>query len=672
MDDNNNINDSSTDSSSNSNTKNESRKNGFFQDLSQMAKDTFSPAKSSNGHMFPSVKSPNFFKNGKGNGRNSGKGGSGGGNARGGVGNPGSLDSRLQKAQAQYNRAKENANDPYKEKKDQGSDNGPPEFEKKNALDKVKDKINVASSGMNLASAKKDKLLADVEKARHPLQAAKVAVKEIIKEKVKKAVVSFVIKFLLPALGFALLGIGIAVLVVFLITLIAGGGDDDSSSSTTHTSSSGSMCTYQVGDKAVVNPKVRLLYCDGSGPIESEELVDFEKYVLGVVRQEIGDISLGEAVKAQAIAARTFALNRVVAMGGTGGVKLEQDGDQWILNLRSCTNDQVYCDPDKGCSSNVTGGQTSNNNPGGWKNCTVYSGVDSGRKWSRDPLPEDSDLRKWVAETTGIVVMKNNKLIEAGYLNSTQNSWISGAKSGKDAFELLVGTYGKDIVKSTTNCTAGQSNTGINGSSIDISSLKSTSEFSKIYRGSLSSFNGSGYSVDAHSQYITDSVKKAGLGTGAGVGAAGAALVNYMANYGYKLQYTYGGSSDKIGAVNGLDCSGFVSWAIHNGGFKYERRTSSGFKSLGTACRRTDTSCVGKAGDLVWRSGHIMLISAVDGDNYWISEAQCTNCGMQLRKQPMHKDGGSKEDYVIKMDSFYANSSNKVTSDGLIPSTALR
>lgn len=212
-------------------------------------------------------------------------------------------------------------------------------------------------------------------------------------------------------------------------------------------------CAYNVGNKTVSNIKVRLMYCDGSGPIESEELIDFEEYIIGVVSQENGNGPY-EALKAQAVAARSYALMRPNAMNNALGTSLKEENGSWILSLRSCTNDQVFCNPSKGCWSNVTGGQTSDSNSGNWKNCTVYSGYDKSKNWTRGPLSEDSEVRKAVEETRGqVAVDSNGKVVYMSYTDTNQQIWNKMAKEGKDYFEILKKDYSK-ISTITSNCTS--------------------------------------------------------------------------------------------------------------------------------------------------------------------------------------------------------------------------
>ena len=84
--------------------------------------------------------------------------------------------------------------------------------------------------------------------------------------------------------------------------------------------------------------------------------------------------------------------------------------------------------------------------------------------------------------------------------------------------------------------------------------------------------------------YINNEVDKAGYGTGNAVAAAGQSLVYGLEQMGYYLGYCWGGDRSSVGVGKswgapssecnspsnvhhyyGMDCSGFVSWAIRNG-----------------------------------------------------------------------------------------------------------
>ena len=187
------------------------------------------------------------------------------------------------------------------------------------------------------------------------------------------------------------------------------------------------------------NIKVRLMTCGDLGrgkPIPGEELVDFEKYVTGVVYAEIGPGNNSEAYKAQAIAARTYALVRPKAMNGAFGLKLEEENGQTILQIRNCTEDQVYCDPDQGCSTSMSAGSADKSG------ATIFSGAHTKSVTIKDKLPEDSDLRTAVSSVMGQVLVDNNGyLINSGYTSVNQNKWKKDAAAGLDYKQILISHY---------------------------------------------------------------------------------------------------------------------------------------------------------------------------------------------------------------------------------------
>lgn len=219
------------------------------------------------------------------------------------------------------------------------------------------------------------------------------------------------------------------------------------------TNSTGNMCTYDVNGEAVSGLKVRLMqagsvgslgHCGGTygEPMEGEELVDFEKYVLGVAYAEIGEAPEA-AFKAQLIMARTFALQRPSSMNNANGLKLAQENGQWILQITNCVSDQVYCDPDKGCSKD---GSSQYN--------MLYSGLDHSVTY-KGPLPEDSQLRTWAKEVAGkVLVDSSGDLVTTSYNSSRQNSISDMANAGYDYTDILVNIYGSGVELTEANCTS--------------------------------------------------------------------------------------------------------------------------------------------------------------------------------------------------------------------------
>lgn len=234
------------------------------------------------------------------------------------------------------------------------------------------------------------------------------------------------------------------------------------------TNTTGGTCSYYIDGQNVSNIKVRLLTCGASdntvSPIASEELIDFEKYITGVVYAENGGSSY-ESLKAQAIAARNYALNRGSAMGNSLGLGLKVENGQYILSIRNCTYDQVYCDPDKGCWSDSS-------SAGG----TVFSSYEEGKNYAKGALGENSIIRKAVTETSGeVMVDDSGKIIYTPFTNTEQNKWNDMAEEGKDYFEILKATYSEmSDIKKTCSASTGEyaswKQCGMSWSNIEIGS----------------------------------------------------------------------------------------------------------------------------------------------------------------------------------------------------------
>ena len=207
----------------------------------------------------------------------------------------------------------------------------------------------------------------------------------------------------------------------------------------------------------ISNLMVRLMQCGGkygngnyTTPID-QDLVPFEEYVAGVAYAEVGPSANMEVLKAQMVAARSFALARPTAMGNARGLKLEQENGQWILQISSCVADQVFCNINEGCTY-MGGGD----GQGGY----VVSGHVSGGKKQRDPLPAEHPLRTAAAETQGeVLVDDKGYIISAGYTSTEQNKFMDLAKQGLNYKQILLQVYNtgsrasgaKDIQKMSCN-----------------------------------------------------------------------------------------------------------------------------------------------------------------------------------------------------------------------------
>lgn len=215
----------------------------------------------------------------------------------------------------------------------------------------------------------------------------------------------------------------------------------------------------------ISNLMVRLMECGspyGNGsyttPID-QDLVPFEDYVAGVANAEIGSYAPMEALKAQMVAARSFALARPTGMGNSAGKKLEEENGQWILQISSCVADQVFCNINEGCS--FMGG-------GDGQGGICRSGKVAGAIRTRDALAADHQLRTAAAATAGeVLVNSEGYIIQTGYLSTESNKFTNYANSGMNYKQILLQVYNSsarpygaaDVQKMSCN-TAGSSSCG--------------------------------------------------------------------------------------------------------------------------------------------------------------------------------------------------------------------
>ncbi|MCI8346660.1 MAG: hypothetical protein HFJ12_01760 [Bacilli bacterium] len=229
----------------------------------------------------------------------------------------------------------------------------------------------------------------------------------------------------------------------------------------------GGSCTYDIkgatnGQSAVrfneqiSNLKVRLMhssFCDGSDnvPIEGESLIDFETYILGVVYGEISGGQNEAHAKTQAVAARSFILDRAIrGVNRANGVILKNENGQWVLQVRNCVADQVFCNPDQGCSKK---GAASNQYQ------DVFSGVNN-KVTYKGAMPSNAKARQWVSETAGqVLVNKDGYIVGTNYASSKQTEWRNLSNS-LDYKQILLQSYGSNKDIYTANCTGGSTSTG--------------------------------------------------------------------------------------------------------------------------------------------------------------------------------------------------------------------
>ncbi len=399
--------------------------------------------------------------------------------------------------------------------------------------------------------------------------------------------------------------------------------------------------------------------CPNGITVEGVGTLELEDYVAGVVSNEAYASEGMEALKAQAVAARTYALSstnfcqnsitnstnqqtftrnvndraREAVSATVGEVLVNREGKIFSANYDSFCYDDIDC-PD--ATRNSDGTYT-----------VTYTKVPYGEKHTIT-LNDPSQY--------GRILPGQGHGLGMSQLVSYQL-----AKEGKNYQEILSYFYS-------------------DGVEIRLVLSPSTTDGSKIIEGPITNYLASaGSSVQSFNQYIYDQVIKSGLGTREGVVAAATSLISgFYSQTGYILPYElypsgkysgYGidpnwgnntGRSDY--PSEGLDCSGFISWAIHNGGFAYDVRSASGWGNAGIkrAWSKGMVDSSARPGDLIFNepsssngtTGHIRMIIGVSSDGYVVAEASSRKNGVRIVTVPFQSTGSY---YLVDMSSYYAN-----------------
>ncbi len=239
--------------------------------------------------------------------------------------------------------------------------------------------------------------------------------------------------------------------------------DNKNKNKSTSTGTTGDVCTYDIkgmnteqygtGIKNkninATDIKVRLMSaggrCDGTfgQPIEGEDLVPLEKYILGVAYAE-DENAPEEAFKAQLVVARSFVLSVADASGNANGKKFVEEDGQWILQITNCVTDQVYCDPDEGCSKN---------GPKNNQDLVVHSGMKATTQY-KPAMAENDQRRQWASEVAGKVALDSSgRLYLPNFRDTDQKAWDGLANQGLDYTQIILKHYPGVASISDSDCT---------------------------------------------------------------------------------------------------------------------------------------------------------------------------------------------------------------------------
>lgn len=463
-----------------------------------------------------------------------------------------------------------------------------------------------------------------------------------------------------------------AIILIFIIILFAVLGDGGGSGRGRKSCNYSLNGVSSTGTVELKDVKVELINCDGTAEDYTViETVDFEKYILGVALAEAGVGQPDEALKAQMIAVRNFSLTRNQGMCPSNpdncfyGYNVTTNK----IRLRACTNDQVYFDYD-----HDTHYQSREGKP------TLYGPeITEGNVWKKALTADEKEYYEKLAnEVIGEVLLdESGNVLKLGYTATETDKFIELAKSGSTYKEILEEVYGSSSYSSAT-CS-------YNGA-IDYFDYELSSEGHEILHERLDTFlEKQGTSLDEFNELIANNVEEVGYGTRAGVVAAAVTLIAELGNnYGVKIPYYWsGGHFDGVvvgalgywggtstGSVKclqyangqtysycGFDCSGFVPWAIKNGGFNKGVDLASNFVNMSGARKvKLTNSPVMQPGDLLESSGHIILIVAVDEEagKYICAEAMGNAYGVLFTRRSYTESGY----YGVDLEDYYNNPAN--------------
>lgn len=400
--------------------------------------------------------------------------------------------------------------------------------------------------------------------------------------------------------------------------------------------------------------------CPNGITIEGEGTIDFEEYVAGVVSREAYTSEGIEALKAQAVAARTYAIKvtdycQKTISNSTNAQTFTKDINDAARQATNATAGEILIDSngkifasqyDSFCYDDSDCPDAKKNADGTYT--VTYTKVPNGEKH----VVTLSDTAQYGRITHG-----------QGHAHGmSQLVSYQMAKEGKSYQEILSYFYS-------------------DGVTISLVLSPTTTDGATIINRPLTQYlNEAGVSINDMNQVIYDQVRKAGVSTRAGVVAAGVTLINnfysqtgHILPYelypsgkysGYGMDPSWGTNTGRTDyPSNGLDCSGFISWAVHNGGYLYEVKSAKGWGDSGDKRKwfkgTTDSSA--KPGDLIYNApqsangttGHIRMIVDVTKDGYVVAEASGRKNGVRITTISFTSTGSY---YLVNMDSYYANS----------------
>ena len=396
-----------------------------------------------------------------------------------------------------------------------------------------------------------------------------------------------------------------------------------------------------------------------------------EEYVAGVINNEVGMFGNYEVYKQFAIAARTY---YAYITQNKGSCEIENsDRLQTFTEVTAAT---PYGDLMK-AAAKITEGQVLLDSNGNLllTEYDAFCSIDVDENYYTIKQKNQRIPKAWVDSQSGIrQEWKEGKC--TGNHGRGMSQWGSYYLATEENY-----TYDQLINYYLENQNVAVSSNGVLAKAVDLA-IKSTIAASYKLDQPLSSYlKSKGGSLEEYNNYIRKSVEKAGVGTREGVVAAAVSSITYLYDkYDMKLPYYWGGHyPSSIGIPSNFgyntpskpspsqtrypyvsfDCSGFVNWAIENGGYIFPDTNNYTSSDRFSTCSITSSSCIGKPGDLIDSDTHVVMIVSVDEANHRYYVAESTVAGVIIQTREMHQQwSASKYTNVVSLEKFYNNKSN--------------
>lgn len=460
----------------------------------------------------------------------------------------------------------------------------------------------------------------------------------------KKATIKVMI-IVLPIVLFCLF-------IVFFIAAIIGGNENSD--------------IAMNGYYAMRCPEVTVTFVDKDYEPTEVKTYPFEEYIAGVVGGEVGHFNSPEVYKAFAISARTYFFS------AENNCSIESSDRYQVCKEENIT------DAIRTAVEETKGKVLLREKDIFQTEYDAFACIDKDDDYYTIAQQNQKLPITWINSRIN-VNLKPEWFICDGTLRehhgrgmSQYGSLYLAEEKGYTYDEILAFYYGDDVTISSGYLT-----------SIAGLEVKNTTSSSVIDDTLGELLNENGASIEDMNGFIKESVESVGKGTRAGVVAAAVSQINYLYdNFGKRLPYYWGGAYTGYGVYKelggattpiiskygtcytkkGFDCSGFVSWAIKNGGYKFGRYSTVDFHNVfsGDSCDITDQNCIGQPGDLInSRDCHVQMIVAVDeaSGKYMIVEST-GSMGVVMREWNMHSIHYGYKTRILHMDSFYNNPNN--------------